>query len=121
MVIAAGYPREIDAFLAANSGLPSRFTTRVEFPHYGIDDLVEILRRMAASERCTLAPGVPERAAAWLEAARRLSPSEFGNARTVRGLLELMEARMATRYDPADAGQSVPTEFLPEDVPDPPS
>ncbi|MFB6878017.1 AAA family ATPase [Streptomyces sp. NPDC056323] len=121
VVIAAGYPREIDAFLAANSGLPSRFTTRVEFPHYGIDDLVEILRRMAASERCTLAPGVPERAAAWLEAARRLSPAEFGNARTVRGLLELMEARMAARYDPADAGQAVPTEFLPEDVPGPPS
>ncbi|MGW1847639.1 AAA family ATPase [Streptomyces sp. NPDC001966] len=120
VVIAAGYPREIDAFLAANSGLPSRFTTRVEFPHYGIGDLVEILRRMAASERCTLAPGVPDRAAAWLEATRRAGPAEFGNARTVRGLLELMEARMAARYGSGGAGQAVPTEFLPEDVPEPP-
>ncbi|WP_326768344.1 AAA family ATPase [Streptomyces sp. NBC_01591] len=121
VVIAAGYPREIDAFLAANSGLPSRFTTRVPFPHYGIGDLIEILRRMAASERCTLARGVPERAAAWLEATRRADPAAFGNARTVRKLLELMEARMAARYDPEAPGRAAPSEFLPEDVPDPPA
>jgi SpoVK/Ycf46/Vps4 family AAA+-type ATPase len=120
VVIAAGYPRDMDALLAANPGLPSRFTTRIPFPHYGTDDLVEILRRMADKENCTLAAGVPERAAAWLEATRLADPTDFANARTVRNLLELMEARMANRYPPGAAEGAAPSEYLPEDVPDPP-
>ncbi|MFD7616393.1 AAA family ATPase [Streptomyces sp. NPDC059802] len=120
VVIAAGYPREMDTFLAANPGLGSRFTTRVPFPHYDTDDLVEILRRMAAEENCTLAEGVRERAGAWLEGTRLTHPAEFGNARTVRKLLELMEARMADRYARGSTGDAAPSEYVPEDVPAPP-
>nr|WP_308402139.1 AAA family ATPase [Streptomyces sp. RKAG293] len=133
VVIAAGYPREMDAFLAGNPGLPSRFAERVPFPHYAIKDLVEILSRMAAADGCTLGTGVPERAAAWLEDSQRTDPRGFGNARTVRKLLETMEGRMADRFvrgggefakpdDPARhaPGPAAPSEFLPADVPDPP-
>lgn len=60
-----------------------------------------------------------ERAAAWLEATRRARSAGFGNARTVRGLLELMEARMAERYLHGGAGGTPPSEYLPEDVPGP--
>ncbi|WP_405515332.1 AAA family ATPase [Streptomyces canus] len=116
VVIAAGYPQDMDRLLAFNSGLPSRFTQRVPFPEYSPDDLVEILDRMAAAEGYALGEGVPERAARWLETTRRADPAAFGNARTVRGLLETMEGRMAARFAlrPADPV------FLPEDVPDPP-
>ncbi|WP_406252774.1 AAA family ATPase [Streptomyces atratus] len=120
VVIAAGYPREMDTFLAANPGLGSRFTTRVPFPHYDTDDLVEILGRMAAEENCTLAEGVRERAGAWLGGTRLANPAEFGNARTVRKLLELMEARMADRYARGGAEDPAPSEYVPEDVPAPP-
>ncbi|MGW1071214.1 AAA family ATPase [Streptomyces sp. NPDC002537] len=120
VVIAAGYPREIDAFLATNPGLPSRFTTRVPFDHYSTEELVEILRRMAAEQNDTLGEGVRERAAAWLEAIQRARPAEFGNARTVRILLELMEARMAERYVRGGAGGAAPpSEHVPDDVPAP--
>jgi SpoVK/Ycf46/Vps4 family AAA+-type ATPase len=116
VVIAAGYPKEMEELVSFNSGMPSRFTDRVSFPGYSLTDLVEILRRMAAAERFTLGEGVAERAARWLEATRRADPVAFGNARTVRGLLGSMEGRMAARYVP---GVTRP-EFLPEDVPDPP-
>ncbi|MEU3223833.1 AAA family ATPase [Streptomyces sp. NPDC006976] len=121
-VIVAGYPRDMDSLLAANSGLPSRFTEYVPFPHYGTDDLVEILRRMAAKEGYTLDPEVDRHAAAWLRAVKRADPAGFGNARTVRKLLELMEARLADRYDPgsAETGSEEFTRFLPDDVPGPP-
>ncbi|MFE2711941.1 SAV_2336 N-terminal domain-related protein [Streptomyces mirabilis] len=120
VVIAAGYPQEMDAFVTAQPSLSSRFTIRVPFPHYGTADLVEILRRMAAEQDCTLAPGVPARAAAWLDATRLVDPPRFGNARTVRKLLELMESRMATRYVRNSTAAPALTEFLPEDVPEPP-
>lgn len=34
VVILAGYPEGMDRLLAANPGLSSRFTTRVDFPSY---------------------------------------------------------------------------------------
>ncbi|MFC0602488.1 AAA family ATPase [Streptomyces palmae] len=116
VVIAAGYPRDMDALLDFNAGMRSRFTTRVPFPEYTLEDLVEILRRMAAADGYTLGAGVVERAASWLERTRRANPAAFGNARTVRGLLGTMEGRMAARYVP---GVTEP-EFRPEDVPGPP-
>ncbi|MGC4950469.1 AAA family ATPase [Streptomyces sp. DT224] len=121
-VIVAGYPRDMDDFLASNPGLPSRFTERVPFPHYGPEDLLEILRRMAAAQGYTLHPEVPRHAGEWLAATRRADPTGFGNARTVRKLLELMESRLAARFTRAGEGSEAGTfsQFLPEDVPAPP-
>ncbi|WP_330311385.1 AAA family ATPase [Streptomyces sp. NBC_00523] len=121
-VIVAGYPREMDTFLNANSGLPSRFTEYVPFPHYGPDDLLEILSRMAEGQGYTLHPEVPRHAGEWLAATRRADPSGFGNARTVRKLLELMESRLAARFARAGEGAEPGSfsQFLPEDVPAPP-
>ncbi|GGX73306.1 AAA family ATPase [Streptomyces hiroshimensis] len=113
VVIAAGYPRDMDRLLDFNPGMRSRFTARVPFPEYALEDLVEILRRMAAADGYTLGEGVPGRAARWLRHTRQADPAGFGNARTVRGLLGAMEGRMAARYARGAAG----TEFLPEDVP----
>lgn len=120
-VIVAGDPRHMDAFMAANPGLSSRFGILVQFPPSDTAELVEILRYMAAEQNYTLASGVPARAAAWLDATRLAAPSDFGNARSVRRLLGLMEARMATRYRRGMSAASSPAEFLPEDVPAPPS
>ncbi|MEW2125593.1 AAA family ATPase [Streptomyces sp. NPDC007259] len=121
-VIVAGYPRDMEAFLAANAGLASRFTEHVPFPHYGLDDLLEILRRMAADQGYTLDPEVPRHAGEWLRVVRRADPAGFGNARTVRKLLELMEARLADRFarGGAEAQAEAFTRFLPGDVPPPP-
>lgn len=48
VVILAGYPEGMDRLLAANPGLSSRFTTRVDFPSYRPSELAEIGKVLAA-------------------------------------------------------------------------
>ncbi|MFJ5029590.1 AAA family ATPase [Streptomyces sp. NPDC088560] len=118
VVIAAGYPREMDEFLRGNSGLASRFTLRVEFPAYGTEELVEVLRRSAGAEGYVLTPEVAERAGRWLDARRRIDPGGFGNAREIRGLLATMEARLARRLRTAPTTTDH-SAFTADDVPAP--
>ncbi|WP_431684073.1 AAA family ATPase [Kitasatospora sp. KL5] len=47
VVILAGYPEGMNRLLAANPGLNSRFTTRVDFPSYRPVELTEIGRTLA--------------------------------------------------------------------------
>jgi SpoVK/Ycf46/Vps4 family AAA+-type ATPase len=115
-VIAAGYPDRMAGFLAANPGLESRFTHRVNFPDYSDAELLDILRSMAGAEDYVLTPGAAERARAWLAAQRAARPGAFGNGRAVRGLLAEMEARLGARIgDDPDADVST---FDAADVPD---
>ena len=48
MVILAGYPEGMDRLLAANPGLGSRFTSRVDFPSYRPLELTAIGEVLAA-------------------------------------------------------------------------
>ncbi|MEU3449719.1 AAA family ATPase [Streptomyces thermolilacinus] len=50
VVILAGYPEGMDRLLAANPGLSSRFTTRVDFPSYRPQELTEIGKVLAAAD-----------------------------------------------------------------------
>jgi hypothetical protein len=47
-VIAAGYPHEMEHFLASNSGFRSRFGETIPFDDYGPAELVQIFERFAA-------------------------------------------------------------------------
>jgi hypothetical protein len=47
VVIAAGYEDEIEAFLATNAGLASRFSRRIHFANYSPDELVAIFQQLA--------------------------------------------------------------------------
>ncbi|MCD9194385.1 AAA family ATPase [Streptomyces albireticuli] len=118
VVVAAGYPAEMDGFLARNPGLRSRFTERVTFPAYTGPELVEILRRAAAEQGYALPGPAAGRALGRLERERAAHPADFGNGRAVRVLLEHMEARLARRlgHTPAAPGETLA--FAPEDVPD---
>jgi SpoVK/Ycf46/Vps4 family AAA+-type ATPase len=129
VVIAAGYPREMDEFVRGNSGLGSRFALRVDFPRYTTPELLEVLRRAAAEEGYTIGEAAAERAGRWLDARWRANPEGFGNAREVRGLLAAMEARLVRRLREAAAlaaasgGTGIPdlasADFTADDVPDP--
>ena len=104
VVIAAGYEREMEAFLAANSGLASRFPKRIAFPDYSDGELVEIFTRLAAAEGLRLAPGVPERLRTLLRDVPR-GPS-FGNGRLMRTMLDAAVAAQSERLgDSADADE----------------
>ncbi|MFJ1708204.1 AAA family ATPase [Kitasatospora sp. NPDC088346] len=50
VVILAGYPAGMNRLLAANPGLNSRFTSRVDFPSYRPAELAEIGRTLASAD-----------------------------------------------------------------------
>ena len=47
VVVLAGYTREMEVFLTANSGLASRFPNKIEFPDYTADELLDITNVLA--------------------------------------------------------------------------
>jgi len=120
VVIAAGYPEPMKAFLHANPGLSSRFTARVPFAGYSDEELVQILLVRAAAEQYEITADVGRRAARWL-AARRIADGEsFGNVRTLElVLLPEMKRRLGQRVL-ASASPSIDMYriFEPADVPD---
>ena len=88
VVILAGYTREMETFLTANSGLASRFPNRIEFPDYTAVELLQITRVLAKNKGYTLAEACTEPLlgyyARWQEADARTA----GNGRLARNTLE---------------------------------
>ncbi|MBP1823181.1 AAA family ATPase [Mycobacterium sp. OAE908] len=56
VVIVAGYPEEMQAFLKANVGLASRFHFTLTFTSYAPEEIVAIGQQMAAKERLVVSP-----------------------------------------------------------------
>ncbi|HEX4722236.1 MAG TPA: AAA family ATPase, partial [Pseudonocardiaceae bacterium] len=101
IVIAAGYPRQMDEFLDANPGMRSRFANRVDFPDYSNDELARIFQLMAEHEGYQLAPDlVPALPARMARVGRG---SGFANGRSARALLEGTLSAQSTRI--ATAGR----------------
>jgi SpoVK/Ycf46/Vps4 family AAA+-type ATPase len=89
VVVLAGYPDAMERFLRSNPGLASRFSTRVTFPSYQPDDLVQISRLLAEQAGDTFAPQAIEvlrEIFAHACAAGRID--ELGNGRFARSLFE---------------------------------
>lgn len=119
VVIVAGYPQEMEQFLESNPGLSSRFTRTVEFPDYTPSELVEILHIMAEEEEYRLAPAVVEKAEDLLWAAHAGRTRSFGNARTVRNILEgAIRAHAARLFDIENPTYEQLETLQPEDLPD---
>jgi SpoVK/Ycf46/Vps4 family AAA+-type ATPase len=91
VVIFAGYPEKMKDFLAKNEGLRSRIAFYLDFPDYNADELVEILKLMAAQKGYKLDKAILEKCHGIFEKAAERE--EFGNGRFVRNLLE--QAMMA--------------------------
>ncbi len=86
VVIVAGYPAPMQAFIAANPGLASRFRTTIEFEDYTDDELVAILTQLAAGADYEVLPEAVERFRENL--ARTPRGDSFGNGRFARNALE---------------------------------
>ena len=88
VVILAGYTREMETFLTANSGLASRFPNRIEFPDYTAVELLQITQVLAQNKGYTLAEACTEPLlgyyARWQESDARTA----GNGRLARNTLE---------------------------------
>jgi stage V sporulation protein K len=85
-VIAAGYPKEMEEFAQYNTGLASRFATVINFPNYSVPQLLKIAHGMSQDRDYKMSEDYKTKLAERLEKERLLYT--FGNARTVRNIIE---------------------------------
>ena len=89
VIVLAGYPDDMDRFLRSNPGLASRFSTRVTFPSYRPDDLVQISRLLAEQAGDVFDPAaVDVLAGIFAHACEVGRIDELGNGRFARSLFE---------------------------------
>jgi SpoVK/Ycf46/Vps4 family AAA+-type ATPase len=95
IVIVAGYPRLMEAFLLSNPGLRSRFAREISFPDYSTDELEAIFTNIAAQHEYALEPGAEQTLRRVLAGVH--PGEEAGNARFARTLFEQALNRQALR------------------------
>ena len=88
VVILAGYTREMETFLTANSGLASRFPNRIEFPDYTAVELLQITRVLAKNKGYTLAEACTEPLLGYYARWQAVDARTAGNGRLARNTLE---------------------------------
>ena len=88
VVILAGYTREMETFLTANSGLASRFPNRIEFPDYTAVELLQITQVLAKNKGYTLAEACTEPLLGYYARWQAVDARTAGNGRLARNTLE---------------------------------
>lgn len=97
VVIAAGYPKEMEYFINSNPGLKSRFKLFFNFPDYLPQDLSEIGLLAMEKKEISLVPEAKIKIDEIIVKAYRDRDKTFGNARYVNDLIEKAKINMALR------------------------
>ncbi|MDR1932114.1 MAG: AAA family ATPase, partial [Spirochaetales bacterium] len=97
VAIIAGYRREMDEFLATNSGFESRFTDKITFEDYSPPEMREIFYGMAKKQNISFSDGFDEALGARLDGLYAARSASFANARTVRQLFDKSKENLDTR------------------------
>ncbi len=97
IVIVAGYPEKMEAFINSNPGLHSRFTRFVEFPDYSSNELCRIFNAMCTRNGLTLSPQLKEKVIHHFSVLSSARSEHFGNARLVRNCFESVINAQASR------------------------
>ena len=84
VVVAAGYPEQMETFLSSNPGLRSRFDTVVHFPDFNDDELLAIFEKLVAENEYTLRGAAVSAAKFLIRNMER--GNSFGNGREMRRL-----------------------------------
>jgi len=88
VVILAGYTKEMETFLTANSGLASRFPNKIEFPDYTAEELLQITHVQARSKGYSLAESCNEPLRSYYARRQTADARTAGNGRLARNTLE---------------------------------
>ena len=98
VVIAAGYPEEMNSFITSNPGLKSRFTHFFNFEDYSPDELIEIFRLTSSKEEYTVNNEALDLLKKQFTALYRKRDKTFGNARLVRNYFNEAKINLSKRY-----------------------
>lgn len=119
-VICAGYKEEMSHFLAANPGLASRFTLKLNIEDYNEMELLEIFKQMVDNKKYILS------ASAEVVVVERImkmyflkDPHSFGNAREIRNMFDAAVQQLSVRISQMPSDAITPETYqliLPEDV-----
>jgi len=104
VVIAAGYPAEMERFLDSNPGLRSRFSRTVLFRDYNQDELEMIFQAMLNANGLTIEDSARPILGERLHTLRQQEGQGFANGRSVRKLFEQVRASQANRLLGNDDG-----------------
>lgn len=96
ILILAGYPREMEWFMQINPGLRSRFPIQIDFPDYGVQELLDIAETMLKQRQYRLAPDAKSEVTRLLTY-HSINDGNFANARLVRNIIERGIRRQAVR------------------------
>ena len=88
VVILAGYTKEMETFLTANSGLASRFPNRIEFPDYTAAELLDITHRLAEGRGYQLDESCNAPLLGYYQRRQAQDARRAGNGRLARNTLE---------------------------------
>ena len=88
VVILAGYTREMEIFLTANSGLASRFPNKIEFPDYTAEELLQITHVQAKNKGYRLAESCADPLLGYYARWQAADARTAGNGRLARNTLE---------------------------------
>jgi Holliday junction resolvasome RuvABC ATP-dependent DNA helicase subunit len=116
VVIAAGYPGDMERFIDSNPGLASRFSRTLSFDDYSSADLVEIVQYQAAHHEYRLHEDTVTALLRYFDSVERTE--RFGNGRTARQVFQRMTEQHAQRVadlDDPDAAELALV--LPQDLP----
>ena len=88
IVILAGYSKEMDAFLKANSGLKSRFPNIIHFDDYTAQELVDISKSIAKSKDYKIDEEAIGPLYAYYDMVQKRKDIQSGNGRMARNIVE---------------------------------
>lgn len=89
-LIVAGYPNNMNQFLNTNPGLKSRFDRTLIFDDFNPTELTEVAKNKIAKENYTLEPDAEKNLNKHVQILHRNKSKNFGNARTILKLTELI-------------------------------
>ena len=96
-VFAAGYPENMESFLKVNPGLRSRFDKILKFEDYKSEELYSIALMMLEEEGLELEEAAADYLRRHLEQLYEVRDKYFGNARSVRQLINEVSRRQSLR------------------------
>lgn len=97
IVILAGYDREMEEFLTANSGLRSRFPNIIHFEDYTAEELLQIAISIAKQQEYQIDEGAYPSLIAYFAAKQNDENKTSGNGRLARNLVEQAILQQAKR------------------------